>query len=204
MPFRETDIPTIERLLGDTFFGASGLLDPSTRYLNLDSLWSRRDFFSSTTNLVYSTLVNANKWDGTTAIMAADALKSPFGAIPLAAGLAYAHSLDLIIWKEHGDYMTGRALTFGEGSQPEEERVGIVHDVLAGGFAVLKMIAALASLHRYTHKTYTIASILSLVRLCSTAELSELIRLTREISGTTIQQGQFVSVLDLSSYCIHK
>ena len=201
MPFKPGTGGQIAQELSAAFMDIPGLWDSKRNLVDLDHLWSTPKALATAKILVEEALKTHGHWDTLTSIFVADTLKTPFGALPIASALSYTSDKSLIIWKEHGEYFSGRALMFGEGSQKEREAIGILHDVLAGGFAVIKMVEGLRALQQHNKKSYKVECVFSLVKLCSDKHIEDLTNLIKDISGQRIHPEQFIWSLDLSQFC---
>jgi len=199
MPFLKNKKQEIANLLSNTFFDLKNLLDEETSYIYLDSLWIKAELFRKSSNFIRDFLEKKQILNQATSIMAADKLKYPFGIIPIASVISLTEEKDLLIWKEQGDFLTGKPLVYGHGTQ-DITNVIILHDVFLGGYSIIKMIESLRHIEEKHNKKCEIINICSLVNLANESVIERTIDDINKRTNKKIKADNLLFILDLSAF----
>jgi len=118
-------------------------IDAETYFINFDKIWTSPNFRGKLTSILErSLLVVAPNLDPLKSILVSpNSLRRPFSLIPTVSCLAAKMETYSAVWKEAGEFSTGRGIFLGPTDLPLE--CFVFQDVIARGTTILKMAPAI-------------------------------------------------------------
>lgn len=167
----------------------ANVYDSTNRFLNLDFLWASPTYLIETADILRSILETIPDINSDTKIVGLDTAVLPFGIIPILSFLSASINLDLLIWKEAANRLTGQSVVYPDRATiADKDKAIIIQDVTVKGMAPIKAAVELARKH------FRIVLILSLIDTESGAK--EYIE--DSVNKFTDQVVKFESILTLT------